>query len=137
LGHVPTLAVCGLDLGAIPTGVARGLRNGRVVAVEPEAARIGSASTFGPHLLSGLAPNAWPAALDRLVISEFEAVADREAWDMSERLSRDTGVLAGIVSGAILAAALRLAASMASDQDIVAVLPDSGERRFMLADLFA
>ncbi len=137
LGHVPTLVVCGLDVGAIPTGIARGIRSGRVVAVEPETARIGSGGDFGPHLLGGLALSPVPVALDRAVVSEFEAVSDREAWDMSERLSRETGILAGIASGAILVAALRRAATMPGEADIVAVLPDSGERRFMLADQFA
>jgi cysteine synthase A len=137
LGHVPALLCAGLDLGAIPTGIARGLRTGRVVAVEPENARVGSGGTFDHHFLSGLAPAAEPTALDRSVISEFEAVSDREAWDMAERLSRETGVLAGIASGAVLVAALRRAANMTAEQDLVAVLPDSGERRFALAPHFA
>jgi len=137
LGHVPALVVCGLDLGAIPTGIARGLRTGRVVAVEPDAARVASAGTFGWHLLGGLAPAPVAAALDRSVVSEFEAVDDRAAWDMAERLSRETGILGGIASGAVLVAALRRARNFSSAAEVVAVLPDSGERRFMIADQFA
>ena len=135
LGKPPDLTVCGLDLGAIPTGIARGLKGGRVVAVEPAEARIASAGTFAPHLLGGLAPSSAPCALDRSLVTEFEPVGDRDAWDMADRLSRETGILAGIASGAVLVAAIRRAESM-TDGDVVAVLPDSGERRFMLADLF-
>jgi cysteine synthase A len=103
--------------------------------VEPEAARIASAGTFAPHLLGGLAPSRQPCALDQELVRDFEAVSDREAWEMADRLSRETGILAGIASGAVLVATLRRAASMTGG-DVVAVLPDSGERRFMLADLF-
>lgn len=137
IGHVPALVCCGLDLGAIPTGVARGLRTGTVVAVEPEKARIGSGATFAHHFLGGLAPDARASSLDRSVIAEFEAVSDREAWDMAERLGRETGILAGIASGAVLVAALRRAAGLTGEQEVVAVLPDAGERRFILAPHFA
>lgn len=135
LGRAPDLTFCGLDLGAIPSGIARGL--GRpLVAVEPEAARIGSDGAFGAHLLGGLAPAPEPVRLDRTAVESFEAVSDREAWEASERLSRETGILAGIASGAILAAALRRASSVPEGGVVVVVLPDSGERRFMLADFF-
>jgi cysteine synthase A len=136
LGHRPALVVCGLDLGAIPTGVARGLLTTPVVAVEPAQARIGSGGTFGAHLLGGLAPGPSPAALDRAIVKQFEAVEDREAWDMAERFTRETGILAGIASGAVLVGALRRATAFTQNADIVLVLPDSGERRFMLAELF-
>lgn len=142
LERAPDLVVCGLDLGAIPSGIARGLRKSaentaQVVAVEPENARIGSAQTFGPHLLGGLAPGPKPSRLDPALIDGFEAVSDQEAWECSEMLTRKTGILAGIASGAVLAAALRRAKTLGPEHSLVAVLPDSGERRFMLADLFA
>lgn len=134
LEHVPAITVCGLDLGAIPTGVARGLK-GTVVAVEPATARIATRGTFAPHLIGGLAPAAEPTALDRELVKEFEAVEDADAWAMADRLSREAGLLAGIASGAVMVAALRRAATLRQG-DVVAVLPDSGERRFMLAGFF-
>lgn len=137
LGGAPALTVCGLDLGAIPTGVSRGLCGAPVVAVEPAAARIASAGTFGPHLCLGLAPGPDPVALDRACVQGFEHVDDREAWETAERLSRDCGVLAGLASGAVLTAALRRSASLGPEASVVAVLPDSGERRFMCAAFFA
>jgi cysteine synthase len=134
LDAAPTLTVCGLDLGAVPTGIARGLGGAPVLAVEPASARISSGS-FGPHLLGGLAPGPDPVALDRSLVTQFEAVDDAEAWALAGRLSRETGLLAGIASGAILVAARRAAARLGSGT-VVAVLPDSGERRFMLAPFF-
>lgn len=137
LGSAPTLTVAGLDLGAIPTGIARGLADAEVLAVEPATARIGSGGPFGPHLLSGLAPAPGAVALDRTRITDFESVDDRTAWEMTEKLTLETGILAGIASGAVLAVALRRAASLDSSASVVAVLPDSGERRFALAAFFS
>jgi cysteine synthase A len=136
LGHVPALVVAGLDLGAIPTGIARGLRTSHVVAVEPEAARIGSGGPFGSHLLGGLAPGPKPVALDATVISDFEPVSDQDAWQMAERVSRETGLLTGIAGGAIIDAALRRLSALPAEAEVIAVLPDSGERRFMLSGFF-
>ncbi|MFM2152486.1 MAG: hypothetical protein RL199_921 [Pseudomonadota bacterium] len=132
----PSLVCCGLDLGAIPSGIARGLGGAPVVAVEPEGARIGSGGPFGSHLQLGLAPGPVPVALDRARVESFESVDDDEAWRCAEELSRRTGILAGLASGAVLTAALRRAAGRGADATIVAVLPDAGERRFMLADFF-
>lgn len=137
LGKAPELTVCGLDLGAIPTGLARGLGGAPLVAVEPASARIGSGGPFAPHLMLGLAPGPEATALDRALVRDFEAVDEREAWAMAEDLSRTTGVLAGLASGAVLVAARRRMAAMGADATVVAVLPDGGERRFMLADFFA
>ena len=137
LGGAPVLTVCGLDLGAIPTGIVRGLAGGALVAVEPAAARIGSGGSFGPHLQLGLAPGPEATALDRAAVHAFEAVDDAEAWRVSEALAARTGLLAGLASGAVFAATLRRARAFGSDAAVVAVLPDSAERRFMLADFFA
>lgn len=136
LEHAPTVTFVGMDLGAIPTGVARGLGTGEVVAVEPAQARI-HRGEWAPHLLGGLAPKGDPVALDPSVVHRFEGVDEKAAWEMAERLSRETGVLAGIVSGAILVAAVERARQLGRGAEVVAVLPDSGERRFMLAPFFA
>ena len=137
LGAAPSLTVCGLDLGAIPTGIARGLAGGHVVAVEPAQARVGSGGGWAAHLLLGLAPAPHAVALDRALVTDFEPVDERDAWQACDELARQAGVLAGIVSGALVVAARRRMASMRADQTVVVVLPDSGERRFALAGLFA
>jgi cysteine synthase A len=136
LGAPPALTLCGLDLGAIPTGLARVLGPGAVVAVEPEAARIGSGGPFGPHLMSGLAPGPDADALDRSLVRDFEAVSDADAWEAADELARATGILAGLASGAVLLAARRRAQALGPDATVVAVLPDAGDRRFWLEGFF-
>jgi cysteine synthase A len=137
LGRSPSLVVCGLDLGAIPSGLSRGLGETPVVAVEPASARIGSGGAWSPHLQLGLAPAPLASALDRSRVTQFEAVSDDDAWRACELLTRRTGILAGIASGAILVGGLRRAEMLGSGDVVVLVLPDSGERRFMLAPFFA
>ena len=128
LGAPPTLTVCGLDRGAIPNGLAKGLAGAGLVAVSPASI---------PHLMLGLVPAAEATVLERELVPDFESVEDREAWVVAERLARDTGLLAGLASGAVMATALRRAATLGPDDTVVAVLPDMGERRFMLSPFFA
>ena len=67
----------------------------------------------------------------------FEAIDDAAAFAMAERLTRGSGLLVGIVSGAVAAAAERVAAALGPAATVACVVPDSGERRFMLAPFFA
>jgi len=133
LGAPPEVTVCGLDLGAIPTGIARGLGGGRVVAVQPASAAVATGGTFGPHLLGGLVPGPQLRALDRTIVTAFAEATEEEGWALSAELARRTGILAGIVSGAVLSVARREAARLGPDASVVAVLPDHGERRHLLA----
>ena len=133
LGHVPAATYCGLDSRRHSHGHCAGARRSRGRDRASDGAyRIGrflrvplARRTCARRQSSGssIAP----------CVQRFEAVEDAEAWAMAERLSKETGILAGIASGAVLVAALRDAHKTG---DVVAVLPDSGERRFMLADLF-
>lgn len=128
LGAAPTLTVCGLDSGVIPTGIARGLGGSAVVAVQP---------ADSDHLMLGLKPLAEARALDRAVVIDIDSVSDADAWNMAERVAKETGLLSGLGSGAVLVATLKRSLSFGADDTLVAVLPDMGERRFMLSSFFA
>jgi len=70
-----------------------------------------------------------PEVLNRAVIDDIAAVDAAEAKAVTLRLAREEGILAGISSGAIVAAALRVAARPESaGKMIVAVVCDTGER---------
>lgn len=74
----------------------------------------------------------WPEAYlpkiyHREMVSQIEDVTQEEAEDMTRRLARDEGVLAGISSGGAVAAALRVAQTL--EQGIlVAIICDRGDR---------
>jgi cysteine synthase A len=125
--------VAGVGTGGTITGVGRVLKQrlpaARVVAVEPAAAAVLSGGVAGQHAIQGIGAGFVPRVLDRAVIDEVVAVDDAEAMEAARRLAREDGVLAGISSGAALAAVARLAqrAEFAGRRFVV-VLPDGGER---------
>lgn len=74
----------------------------------------------------------WPEAYlpkiyHREMVSQIEDVTQEEAEDMTRRLARDEGVLAGISSGGAVAAALRVAQTLEFGV-LVAIICDRGDR---------
>jgi cysteine synthase A len=103
--------------------------------VEPEESPVirqtlaGEPVQPGPHKIQGIGAGFVPANLDLKLVDRVEAVSSAEAVAFARRLVREEGILAGISSGAAVAAAVRLAHEPAfAGKTIVVVLPDSGER---------
>ncbi len=133
--------VAGVGTGGTLTGVGRYLRAQNpavgIYAVEPAASPLLSKGVAGPHQLQGIGANFVPEVLDRSLITEVLTVSDDEAGKFARRLGAVEGILAGISSGAAVAAALRLAARPEfAGKHIVALLPDTGER-YLSTWLFA
>ena len=83
----------------------------------------------GQHYLQGIGAGFVPNVLERDVIDEIVPVTERAAFEHSRRLAREEGILAGISSGAALAAATRVAKRAENaGKLIVVILPDTGER---------
>ncbi len=125
--------IAGVGTGGTVTGVGRVLRDEcpdvKIIAVEPADSAVLSGKPPGPHYIQGIGAGFIPEILDRSVIDEVIAVSERKAIENARRLAREEGILAGISSGAALAAALRVArrAEM-KGKNIVVILPDTGER---------
>jgi cysteine synthase A len=125
--------VAGVGTGGTITGVGQVLkaRNAdvRVVAVEPASAAVLTGRRPTNHLIQGIGAGFVPPLLDRAVIDEVIAVTDEDAFAHARRLAREEGILAGISSGATLAAALEVATRPAfAGKTIVFMVCDSGER---------
>jgi cysteine synthase A len=142
LAQVPELDafVAGVGTGGTVTGVGQVLRGRKpgilVVAVEPAASPLLSKGEIGPNKIQGIGPNFVPAVLDRAAFQRVEPVAFEDAVAFARRLAREEGILAGISSGAAVAAALRVAKELGEGKTVVAVLPDTGER-YLSHALFA
>ena len=68
-----------------------------------------------------------PGIYDPALADRDLAVDTEEAYDMTRRLARDEGLLAGISSGAAAVCALRIAAELKAAV-VVTVFPDSGDK---------
>ena len=132
--------VSGVGTGGTITGVSRYIKNTKgkkivSVAVEPTASPVitqklnGETLRPGPHKIQGIGAGFIPDTLDLSVIDRVEQVSNQESIDMARRLAREEGVLAGISSGAAVAAAVRLACQEEfKGKTLVVVLPDAAER---------
>jgi cysteine synthase A len=133
--------VCGVGTGGTITGVSRFItsvqKNKKVlcIAVEPTGSPVitqaikGLPLHPGPHKIQGIGAGFIPGNLDLSVVSRVEQVTNEESMDMARRLAREEGILAGISSGAAVAAAVRVAKEPEmKGKMLVVVLPDSGER---------
>ncbi len=125
--------VAGVGTGGTISGSARYLKERkpqvRAIAVEPAESPVLSGGAPGSHRIQGIGAGFVPDTYDADVVDEVLAVASESAIAVKQRLSKETGLLVGISSGAAVAAAVQLAESGAyADKVIVAVLPDTGER---------
>ncbi|MBU0514467.1 MAG: cysteine synthase A [Proteobacteria bacterium] len=125
--------VAGVGTGGTITGVAEVLKSRvpgfRAVAVEPAASPVLSGGRPGPHQIQGIGAGFVPAVLNTAIIDEIVGVTNEEAFAFARRLAREEGLLAGISSGAAVAAARRVAGRPEyHGKRIVVVLPSTGER---------
>jgi cysteine synthase A len=134
LEQVPELDafVAGVGTGGTVTGVGEVLALRKpgtlVVAVEPESSPLLSKGVPGPNKIQGIGPNFVPAILNRDAFQRVETVSFEDAIAMARRLTREEALFSGISTGAIVAAALRIAAELGPGKTVVAMLCDTGER---------
>lgn len=76
-----------------------------------------------------------PGIYDKKRLDEKVNILDEDAFEMSRRLAREEGILAGMSSGAALFVAAEKARQL-EEGTIVVIFPDSGER-YLSTELFA
>jgi cystathionine beta-synthase len=130
--------VAGIGTGGTITGTGRYLKQvsagaTRVIGVDPEhstyAGGDGSpyyVESIGHYLHPDTVEDLWPEAYLPEVVDRFERVGDRESLATARRAAREEGLLVGGSGGCALAAALRVARGLGSDDLVVVLLPDSG-----------
>src|SRR5205823_1528425 len=103
------ILVSGVGTGGTITGVSEALKprkpSFRSVAVEPAASAVLSGRPRGPHPIQGIGAGFIPDVLRVELIDEIVTVENQDAIDLTRRLAREEGILAGISSGAAVWAA--------------------------------
>jgi cysteine synthase A len=127
------ILVAGVGTGGTITGIAGVIKSRKpqlkVVAVEPAGSPVLAGGKPGSHRIQGIGAGFVPDVLRRDFIDEIIGVKDEDAGNMSGRLAKEEGILAGISSGAATWAALQVAKRESSaGKLIVVILPDTGER---------
>ncbi len=138
-GMVDIFVAC-VGTGGTVSGTGRRLKehNGavRIVAVEPASSPLLSTGKAGPHKIQGIGANFVPKTYDAAVVDEIVTVTDDEAMRTARQLAATEGLLAGISSGAAVAAAVKIAMRQENrGKRIVTLLPDTGER-YLSTELF-
>lgn len=133
--------VAGVGTGGTVTGVGEYLKQQnpdvKVVAVEPATSPVLSKGTAGAHKIQGIGAGFVPKVLDTKIYDEIIAIDNDDAFAEGRAFAVSEGVLVGISSGAALKAATILAQRPENKgKNIVALLPDSGDR-YLSTALFA
>jgi cysteine synthase A len=140
--------VAGVGTGGTITGVSRYIKNTKgkaitTIAVEPTdspvitQAKAGQELTPGPHKIQGIGAGFIPGNLDLDLVDEVAQVSNEDAIEMSHRLLKEEGILAGISTGAATVAAKRYAERPENSDKIVVVIFPSSTERYLSSALFA
>ncbi len=130
-GNIDAL-VCGVGTGGTITGSGRFLREKnpdiKLIAVEPEASPVMSGKAPGPHKIQGIGAGFIPDIMDLSIIDEIMQVSNEQAMETARLLCKEEGIFAGISGGAACFCAIEYAKKIGGGKNVVAILPDTGER---------
>jgi cysteine synthase A len=125
--------VAGVGTGGTITGAGRFLREKKpeihIVAVEPNESPVLSGGAPSPHKQQGIGAGFIPGNLDTTIYNEVVRVTNEDAIATARRLAREEAIFAGISSGSITWAALKVASRRENaGKLIVSIVCDFGER---------
>ncbi|NKB57326.1 MAG: cysteine synthase A [Alphaproteobacteria bacterium] len=132
--------VSGVGTGGTATGVGHFLKekkpDAKLIVVEPENSQVIAGGEHSPHMIQGIGAGFIPDTLDTEIVDEILAVSNEEALETTKQLALLEAIPGGISSGAMAAAALRVAArDDMTGKTVVTVLPSFAER-YMTTPLF-
>ncbi len=133
--------ITGVGTGGHITGVAEILKqhfpNLKVFAVEPELSPVLSGGTPGPHPIQGIGAGFVPSILNKNILDGVIQVSKEDAYSYAQRLAKEEGILAGVSTGASLAAVAKKLAELPAGARVLTYNYDTGERYLSIEGLFA
>ncbi|MTB62677.1 cysteine synthase A [Streptococcus uberis] len=131
--------VAGVGTGGTITGVSHALKQHlphlEVYAVEADESAILSGEKPGPHKIQGISAGFIPDTLDTSAYDHIIRVSSTNALKTGRLVGGKEGFLVGISAGAAIYAAIELANELGAGKNVLALLPDNGER-YLSTDLY-
>ncbi len=132
--------VAGVGTGGTVTGTGMYLKQKnndiKVVAVEPASSPLLTKGKTGTHAIQGIGPNFIPKILDIKTIDYVEDIDDNTALEYTRLLCQKEAIMAGISSGAALAAAIKYAQKPEMDNKNIVVFFVDGGTRYLSSNLY-
>ena len=132
--------ITGVGTGGHITGVTEVLKQKfphmQSFAVEPKDSPVISGGAPGPHPLQGIGAGFVPKVLNTEILEGTIKVAKEDAFEFTKRLAREEGILAGISTGASLAAIHKKLSDIPEGSKILTFNYDTGERYWSVEGLF-
>ncbi|MGM9967910.1 MULTISPECIES: cysteine synthase A [unclassified Rummeliibacillus] len=126
--------IAGVGTGGTVTGTGEVLKEKfpdiEVIAVEPKDSPVLSGGKPGPHKIQGIGAGFVPEVLNTEAYTSIFPVENEDAFETARKVAREEGVLAGISAGAAMYAAIETAKRLGKGKNVLALLPDTGERYF-------
>ncbi len=132
--------ITGVGTGGHITACAEVLKpkmpNLKVFAVEPALSPVLSGGAPSPHPIQGIGAGFVPGNYHKEAIDGIIQITKDEAFEFTQRLAREEGILAGISTGASLAAVSKKIAEIGKGAKILTFNYDTGERYWSVEGLF-
>ena len=136
LDYVITGVGTGGHITAIAEVVKKAIPGLKVFAVEPELSPVLSGGAPSPHPLQGIGAGFVPSILNREALDGVITVSKDDAFSYTQRLAKEEGILAGISTGAVLAAVAKKLPEIPKGSKILTYNYDTGERYLSIEGLF-
>lgn len=132
--------ITGVGTGGHITGVSEILKQKfpalQSFAVEPKDSPVISGGNPGPHPLQGIGAGFIPKVLNTEILDGTIQVEKDEAFEFTKKLAKNEGILAGISTGASLAAINKKLSEIPDGSKILTFNYDTGERYWSVDGLF-
>ncbi|GIM61359.1 hypothetical protein CAPN008_14090 [Capnocytophaga canis] len=104
--------------------------------MEPELSPVLSGGNPGAHPIQGIGAGFVPKVLNTEILDGTLQVSKENAFAYTQRLAQEEGILAGISTGASLAAIAQKIDELTENTTILTINYDTGERYWSVEGLF-